>query len=221
VLEFGTRVAVKVCGVTNISDALACATAGVQMIGLNFSPESVRCVGPETASGIVAAIRPRFPRIKFVGVFMNQEIELVRTSMALLALDAVQLHGEETPEYVRKLAAPFVIKAFRVRPNDSAAAAAEYPSDATLLDGWSANAPGGSGETFPWPVAVALRPLVRRLVLAGGLTSGNVAEAIRIVRPFAVDVCSGVESAPGRKDDAKVRSFLEAVRAAEEGKMAR
>ncbi|HEY5037038.1 MAG TPA: phosphoribosylanthranilate isomerase, partial [Chthoniobacterales bacterium] len=108
----------------------------------------------------------------------------------------------------------FVIKAFRVGPSFSAAEIAAYPCDAVLLDSWSARSPGGTGETFPWSMAEALRPKVRRLVLAGGLTTANVAEAIRVVRPDAVDVCSGAESAPGFKDAAAVRSFVTAVRAA-------
>ncbi|MEP6685505.1 MAG: phosphoribosylanthranilate isomerase [Verrucomicrobiota bacterium] len=214
-LEFGNRVAVKVCGITNTDDALTCAAAGVEMLGLNFSPQSSRCISLTTGTEITAAVRSRFPRIKFVGVFVDQELELVRRIKNELALDAVQLHGEESTDYARNLGGPFVIKALRVRPGFSTSTAAAYPCDATLLDSWSANAPGGTGETFPWTVAASLRPLVRRLVLAGGLTSNNVADAIRLVQPFAVDVCSGVEDAPGRKNSAKVQDFVKAVRAAE------
>nr|MBA3650455.1 phosphoribosylanthranilate isomerase [Chthoniobacterales bacterium] len=234
-LEFENKVAVKICGVTNVRDAITCAEAGADMLGLNFSARSLRCVEPKTAREIVEAVRAKFPRTKLVGVFLDQDAALVKTVAADLALDAVQLHGNETPDYVRELAVSvipadaargavvagdgdpgrpktrpdlpppgstppattFVIKALRVsrvRPD-----AAGYDCAAILLDTWSAQDPGGTGETFPWAIAAELRPMVNRLILAGGLTSANVAEAIREVRPFAVDVCSGVESALGRK----------------------
>lgn len=214
-LDFGNQVAVKVCGITNPEDALTCAAAGVEMVGLNFSPQSSRCLSPTSGTEIIAAVRRRFPPIKFIGVFVDQELEHVQKIGTELALDAVQLHGEESTDYARNLGGTFVIKALRVRSGFSAATAAAYPCDAILLDSWSADAPGGTGQTFPWSVAGTLRPLVRRLILAGGLTSENVADAIRTVQPFAVDVCSGVEDAPGRKNHDKLRSFVATVRAAE------
>lgn len=219
--EFGNRVAVKVCGVTNGSDALICAELGVEMLGLNFSPQSARCISLPDAAEIITAVRPQFRQTHFVGVFVNQEIEFVREIAAGLALEAVQLHGEETAEYLQELKALFVIKAFRVGPGHAAAGAVEYKSDAILLDSWNASSRGGTGETFPWTVAASLRPHIRRLVLAGGLTSENVVKAIQTVQPWAVDVCSGVEDGPGRKDVVKVRRFVEAVRSIEEAKMAR
>jgi phosphoribosylanthranilate isomerase len=209
---------IKICGITNSEDALACAAAGVDMIGLNFSPMSSRCISPASAAEILAAVRPRFAQTKVVGVFVDQELEFVQKVTTDLALDAIQLHGEETPQYLRKLDAPFVIKALRIGRH-SASAPADYKCDAILLDTWSAKSPGGTGEIFPWSVAAALRPHVNRLILAGGLTSGNVADAIRTVRPFAVDVCSDVEDGPGRKDHLKVRRFVAAVRAVEEEKI--
>ena len=206
--EFGKKVAVKICGVTTVADAQLCAGAGAEMIGLNFSPQSKRCITPEIGAEIIATARRQFPQLKFVGVFVDQEPHFVETVAAELALDAVQLHGLESPEYVRDLEVPSAIKALRVTgtPNVSV-----YPCAVILLDTFSAKAPGGTGETFPWSIAAGLRPQVSRLILAGGLTSFNVAEAIRTVRPFAVDVCSGVESAAGRKDEAKVRAFIRAV----------
>ena len=209
---------IKICGITNSQDALACAAAGVDMIGLNFSPQSLRCISPAIATEIVAAVRSRFEQTKVVGVFVDQEFEFVQKVATDFALDAIQLHGEETPQYLSKLDAPFVIKALRIG-RYSAFAAADYKCDAILLDTWSAKSPGGTGEVFPWSVAAALQPHVNRLILAGGLTSGNVADAIRMVRPFAVDVCSGVEDGPGRKDHLKVRRFIAAVRALEEEKV--
>ncbi len=212
-LEIDQAVAVKVCGVTGVSDALDCAAAGVDIIGLNFSPLSVRCISPESALRIMTAVRADFPRMKFIGIFVNQELELVRKVAVTLGLDAVQLHGEESPEYVREIGLPFVIKALRVGSGRTKVDAASYPSQAILLDTWSGTAPGGTGETFPWSLAAAVRPQVKRLILAGGLTSENIADAIRAVRPDAVDVCSGAEGSPGQKDREKVRLFVENVRA--------
>ncbi len=212
-LESEHKVAVKVCGVTNAADALACAEAGVDIIGLNFSPLSVRCIAPEAAASISAPVRARFPHIRFVGIFVNQELDLVRRIALELPLDAVQLHGEETPDYVRALDLPFVIKALRVGSGRTKVDATVYPTEAILLDTWSGTAPGGTGETFPWALAAAVRPQVKKLILAGGLTSENIADAIRAVRPHAVDVCSGAEGAPGQKCQDKVRRFVANVRA--------
>lgn len=209
-LEFGNKVAVKICGLTNVADALACAAAGADMLGLNFSPRSLRCLEAGTAKEIASAVRAQFATTRLVGVFLDQDVSLVERLTADLLLDAVQLHGEESADYVRALEAPFAIKALRVsgtRPDPAA-----YQCDAILLDSWSAQAPGGTGQTFPWALAAELRPQVKRLILAGGLTTANVSAAIREVRPFAVDVCSGVESAPGQKDEARVRAFLAAAK---------
>lgn len=213
-LEFNSEVAVKVCGVTNIDDAMACAAAGANMIGLNFWPRSPRHISRANAADIIADVRTKFEKTKFVGVFVNQEREFVETIAKDLTLDAVQLHGEEDPDYVRDLRARFVIKALPVGPEFSLSGAADYDCDAILLDSWSANGPGGTGQTFPWSVAAAIRPLLRRLFLAGGLSPENVAGAIKLVRPVAVDVCSGVEDTPERKNHPRVRRFIQAVRAA-------
>lgn len=220
-LESDHEVAVKVCGVTSVADALDCAGAGADIIGLNFSPLSVRCISLAAAANIVAPVRARFSRIRFVGIFVNQELEVVRKIALDLRLDAVQLHGEETPDYVRKIDLPFVIKALRVGSGRTKVDAASYPSHAILLDTWSGTSPGGTGETFPWSLAAAVRSTVKRLILAGGLTSENIADAIRAVRPDAVDVCSGAEAAPGQKDPGKVRRFVGNVRAVERSVSAR
>lgn len=214
-LEFDHEIGVKICGVTNVADARDCAAAGADMIGLNFSPLSPRCIAPATGAQIVAAVRAHFSRLKFVGVFVNQPSALVREIASDLALDAVQLHGDETPDDLRELDLLFVIKALRVGLDFSETEAAACPSNALLLDSWSHTLPGGTGATFPWSVAARLRSRVNRLILAGGLTSDNVTEAIRTVRPFAVDVCSGVEVRPGEKDQAKVSRFIQNVRASE------
>ncbi len=217
-MEFEHEVAVKICGVTSAADALDCVAAGADMIGLNFSALSQRCLSPQRAAEILAAVRSNSSAMKFVGVFVNQELELVRKIAIDLELDAVQLHGEETPGYVRDLDLPFVIKALRVGGDFSERGTIDYGSEAILLDTWNSKLAGGTGETFPWSLAETFRAGVRRLILAGGLTSENVAAAIRTVRPFAVDVCSGVEVAPGQKERAKVQRFVESVRALERTK---
>jgi phosphoribosylanthranilate isomerase len=209
--EFRNRVGIKICGVTRPEEALFCAAAGADLLGLNFSSQSPRCVSLPAAKEIVPAVRAEFPQIKLVGVFVDQERVLVRETTSRLGLDAVQLHGNETPGYAGDFLGIFVIKAFRVGASFAPEAAADYPCDAVLLDAWNFRAVGGTGQTFPWAIAAELRPRVKELILAGGLTTANVAEAIRVVRPSAIDVCSGVESAPGRKDEAAVRELVAAV----------
>ncbi|MFL6539195.1 MAG: bifunctional indole-3-glycerol-phosphate synthase TrpC/phosphoribosylanthranilate isomerase TrpF [Chthoniobacterales bacterium] len=200
---------IKICGVTNASDARLCAELGVQMIGLNFSPQSKRCISADDAREVVDAVRPGFPAVKFVGVFVDQELGFVREIARELHLDAVQLHGDESPEYARDVQAPFVIKALRVSDNFSPDAAADYDCDAILLDGYSPSAHGGMGTRFDWSVASAVK--AKRLILAGGLTTENIRDAVEMVRPYAVDICSGVEDAPGRKSPEKLRRFIRAI----------
>lgn len=197
--------AIKVCGLTSPADAIVCADAGVDMLGLNFSPQSPRCVTLTAARAIVSALRGR---VKFVGVFVNQEREFVQATADELTLDAVQLHGDESSDYMQALRVPQLIKALRVQSS-----APQVPaSDAILLDTWNERQRGGTGETFDWSIAIALRPQIKHLILAGGLTPENVGAAIEAVRPDAVDVCSGVEDAPGRKSALKVQRFVGATR---------
>ena len=207
------RPQVKICGVTNVEDARSCAECGVQMIGLNFSPRSRRCISLEQGRAIVAALRPEFPVVKMVGVFVDQELAFVRHVAGELALNAVQLHGDESPDYVRELEPLFVIKALRVKDGSAGDDAARYSCGAILLDTYHATARGGTGECFDWRLAHPYQSHGRRLILAGGLSSANISEAIAAVRPFAVDVCSSVESSPGRKDAEKVRQFVATVAA--------
>ncbi|PZR79601.1 MAG: N-(5'-phosphoribosyl)anthranilate isomerase [Chthoniobacterales bacterium] len=202
----------KVCGVTNPADAIMCAERGVQMIGLNFACESQRYVEREAAAEIIRAVRAASRAVRFVGVFVNEQLELVSSLAQELTLDAIQLHGNESPEYARALRPMFLIKAFRVGPQYDESLAANYPSNAILLDSWNAKFRGGTGETFDWSVARSLRPRVSQLILAGGLTAHNVRAAIPVVRPYAIDVCSGVEDSPGRKSREKLCALLEALR---------
>ncbi len=204
------EVVVKICGLTNVADAFFCADAGAEMLGLNFSPQSMRVISVSTAREIIDEIRPPHSEVKFVGIFVDQELDFVRATVRTLNLDAVQLHGNEPVEYATQLGAPYLIKALRVAPHFSLTSA--YVCDAILLDAWNVKGRGGTGETFDWKIAADFPRGNRQLFLAGGLTSDNVGAAIATVRPFAVDVCSGVEKEPGKKDRAKVHRFIAACR---------
>jgi phosphoribosylanthranilate isomerase len=204
------RVRVKICGITNVEDALAAADAGADAIGLVFA-ESPRRVTLETARRIVSAL---LPFVCPVGVFVDAPGEEVIWTAGEAGLHCVQLHGDESPDYVRALGAVSVIKAIRAGSREDARRADDYAS-VILLDTASERAAGGTGETFPWEYAEEIAR-ERPIILGGGLTSGNVAEAIRQVRPWAVDVSSGVERAKGLKDAAEIRRFIESVRRVED-----
>jgi len=201
---------VKICGVTNVADALAAAAAGADMIGLNFYGPSPRHVPLARAAEIARALPPFVLR---VGVFVNPDEALVTRAMAECGLSLLQFHGDEAADFCTQFGV-MSLKAVRVRDAASLQTLANFHTDAFLLDAHSPAGLGGTGEKFNWDLAVAARKFGRPIFLAGGLTPENVAEAVRQVRPFAVDVASGVESAPGKKDAAKVRAFIAAVRAA-------
>jgi phosphoribosylanthranilate isomerase len=197
---------VKICGLTNSDDALLAVAAGADVLGLVFA-DSPRQVSLAAAERIVAGLPPL---VSTVGVFVNSEPEEVATIAARLRLDAVQLHGDESPEDCRRLPCR-VIKRFNILETDTPEhlrlRMQRYRVAAYLLD------PGtGSGQTFNWQIA---RGLPGPLIVSGGLNPENVGEAIRVLRPFAVDVSSGVELEPGRKDPEKVRAFVQAVRDAD------
>jgi phosphoribosylanthranilate isomerase len=198
-----TMVKVKICGITNLDDALAAIEAGADALGFVFVPASPRNIAPEQAAGI---IRHLPPFVQTVGLFVNQEQETVNRIADQCGLDLVQLHGEESLEYCQGIDRR-IIKAFRVRDAASLDTIDSYPVAACLLDAWSPTAHGGTGQTFNWEIA-ATAAASHRIILAGGLIPDNVAEAVRRVRPYAVDVSSGVEAAPGRKDITLVRAFI-------------
>jgi phosphoribosylanthranilate isomerase len=204
---------VKVCGITNLEDALAAVEAGADLLGFNFYARSPRYVSPTDARSIVEHLPES---VSGVGVFVNEagpeEVERIARESGL---GAVQLHGDETPEFCRALRGLTTIKALRVREGYTAEAAALYSTDAVLLDAYAAGAWGGTGHTFDWTVARRTREVVPRLFLAGGLTHENVAEAVKVVRPFAVDVCSGVETSPGCKSLQLMRLFIEQAKESE------
>lgn len=203
---------VKICGITNLEDALASVEAGANLLGFNFYPKSARYIEPAAALRIV----DQLPRsVMTVGVFVNEDKGMVEHIAKKLNLSAVQLHGDESVGYCREVKAPFVIKALRVHKYFEANRATRYDADAILLDGFTSDAYGGTGQTFDWSLAQRTQRLVPKLFLAGGLNINNVTTAIASVKPYAIDVCSSLELAPGRKDTARVRELIQAVRDAE------
>lgn len=202
---------VKICGITSVADGLAAADAGADMIGLMFYDQSPRYLTPTQAVEIARAMPPFVLR---VGVFVNPDEDLVVRMIGECGLSLLQFHGDETPEFCTQFGL-MSMKALRVKNAESLKTLEQYPTDAYLLDAYSPGVLGGSGETFNWDLAVEAQKFGKPIFLAGGLTAENVAEAVRKVRPFAVDVSSGVESAPGKKDPAKIQAFIQAVRQAD------
>jgi len=203
-------VIVKICGITNVPDALAAADAGADALGFVFYEPSPRSIAVATAAAISRALPPALVR---VGVFVNAAEETVVTAIRECGLSLLQFHGDEPPDYCLQFGV-MSLKAFRVRDRDSLRALPAYRTDAWLLDAFTPAQPGGTGATFNWDLAVEARALGRPIFLAGGLTPGNVADAVRRVRPYGVDVSSGVESAPGKKDASKLRAFVSAAKGA-------
>lgn len=203
-------VRVKICGITNWRDAKTAIDSGADALGFNFYGKSPRMISVSHAREIVR----RMPkRVAALGVFVNASVqEIVRIAEAA-KLNAAQLHGDENPQTVARLARILpVIKAFRVRSGFRASDLRKYPDAAGfLLDGFDPSAIGGTGKKFDWRVARQARRY-GPVILAGGITAQNVAAAIRRAQPFAVDVCSGVEASPGKKNATKVREFLGAVK---------
>ena len=203
-------VQIKICGITNLDDALACVDAGADMLGFNFYPGSPRYIEPEVAREIVAQVPSS---VLTVGVFVNAgEPEEVARLADVAGVTAVQLHGNESPSYCRELSGRFVIKALRANEAFKPESAADYETDAVLLDSFDARLAGGTGRVFDWSLARRTSKLVPKLFLAGGLGPQNIAEAVASVQPYAVDACSLLESSSGRKDIALVRAFINAIR---------
>ncbi|MGH9893763.1 MAG: phosphoribosylanthranilate isomerase [bacterium] len=206
-------VKVKVCGITNVEDALKAVEFGADALGFNFYSPSPRYVSPEGARAILAE-NP--PGICNIALFVNEPKEKVRTTLAcggLLggrqAFTGLQFHGEESADYCRGWELK-VIKAFRVKEKESLSGIDGFPADFYLMDSWSPGY-GGSGSPFAWSWLQGLSG--ERLILSGGLDADNVAAAIRTVHPYGVDVCTGVEAKPGIKDHAKLKTFILAAKA--------
>jgi phosphoribosylanthranilate isomerase len=204
-------VRVKICGITRLEDALAAARAGADALGFNFWPRSKRYVDPRAAGEIVARLPPF---VAAVGVFVDPTRDEVARAALLSGVHWLQLHGDESPALCASLTPLPVIKAIRVRDRASLDALGAYDVAGFLLDA-DTSAYGGSGRTFDWSLAAEA---ARRapILLAGGLTPQNVADAVRQVRPWAVDVASGVESAPGIKDHEKTARFIREAKAVKE-----
>lgn len=209
------HVQVKVCGITNAEDALGCAEAGADLLGFNLFAGSPRVILPEHARRIVDELKRDAPHVKCIGIFVNEDLTVVRRTMDEANFDGAQLHGDESPAYCRALKDYFVIKALRVGEDFNPHAAAEYASSSVLLDAYYPHARGGTGHAFDWHIARACSEHVAHLFLAGGLTPESIGAAIRLVKPHGVDVCSGVEAAQRQKDLVAVREFVAAVREAE------
>lgn len=203
-----TRVRIKICGITTPADAVAAATAGADAIGLVFYAPSSRALSLQQAAGIQAALPPF---ITTVGLFVNPQADEVRNALAAVPLDCLQFHGEESPAFCASFGKPW-IKAVRVSDAFSVSDARLKPYGAAqglLLDTADAQLAGGSGKSFDW--SLVPRHCMQPVILAGGLNPANVGQAVQQVRPYAVDVSSGVESMPGKKDAALIREFIRAV----------
>ena len=222
---------VKICGITNAEDAACAVEAGAHALGFVFYEKSSRHVLLKTAANICASLPPFVSK---VGVFVNELERTIEKAAAECGLDTLQFHGDEPPVFCQKFL-PKVVKAFRLRSRDDLRALSDYDVDAWLLDAYSPPSHpskggfalnqgdssrseegwGGTGKRCDWDLAVEAGKLGRPIILSGGLAPDNVAEAIRKVRPFGVDVSSGVEKSPGQKDPVKIHAFLQACREAE------
>ncbi|MDD2902012.1 MAG: phosphoribosylanthranilate isomerase [Syntrophales bacterium] len=202
---------VKICGITNLEDALLAAVLGADALGFIFYPPSPRSVAPDAARAIIAQLPPF---VSTVGVFVDEAADTVKKLAATVGLNWLQLQGKEPPEYCRALDRR-VIKVFRVQDEKSLADLAAYQgaAQAFLLDTYKKGQVGGTGETFNWDLALEAKKY-GPIILAGGLTAENVAQAISVAQPAAVDVASGVEAAPGKKDPVKLQAFFAAIKGA-------
>lgn len=203
---------VKICGITNLEDALLSAKFGADALGFNFYAKSPRYISPENAREIIEQLPETILK---VGVFVNESLEKVIEIARIAKLNALQLHGEETPEYAAELKLKTnleIIKAFRVSPEFKPEDVLKYETDAILLDAYNPKEHGGTGETFDWEIAKKVQQISPKMYLAGGLSPDNIADAVWAVEPFAVDACSCLEIVKGRKDQKKVSLFISAAK---------
>ena len=212
-------VLVKICGITSLNDARAAIAAGADMLVFNFYRPSPRFVEPQNAKTIIQALRDEGEgqSITLVGVFVNESTpDSVMRVVEETGVDAVQLHGDESVEFCQRLKqllnGKSLIKVLRVIGRFTPTETEAYDADAIMLDSFHGEMRGGTGHVFDWSIGRSVRELVPRLFLAGGLSPENVAQAIAQVQPYAVDACSSLESAPGQKDAARMKAFVQAVR---------
>lgn len=203
------RVHVKVCGITNEADAHACVEAGADALGFIFYRKSPRYINPLQAARIVSSL-PK--KVLTVGVFVDAQAQTVKKTVRLCHLDMVQLHGNESSEFIEQLKNLRVIKSVRVQNKETLAALKDYHSFAFLFDAFSKKALGGTGKTFDWRLIKHSGDIHCLIFLSGGLTERNVEKAISLVHPDWVDVCSSLESSPGKKDHGKVKRFIAKVK---------
>jgi len=201
---------IKICGITNLEDAVAAVAAGADALGFNFYKPSPRYITPQSAREIIGQLPQSIIK---VGVFVNEESpDHVRSIAVEAGITAVQLHGDESPDYCRDLAEFHVIKALAVSQDFDMQMPQRYQVDAIMLDTKHDKLRGGTGRTFNWSIAQQLSKTIPKLYLAGGLSPENAAEAIETVRPFAVDACSFLETRPGKKNHERLRAFVAAAR---------
>jgi phosphoribosylanthranilate isomerase len=200
---------VKICGITNLRDARAAVAAGADFLGFIFYRKSPRYIPPSKARRLIACL-PR--TVRKVGVFVNEDKERVKAVASSCGLDMVQFHGTETPAYVNAFKACRVIKAVRVKGRRSLEGLDKYRADFFLLDTFRKGRFGGTGATFAWKVLAPLAKKKVNIIVSGGLTPENVGGLLRVFRPYGVDVSSGVEKAPGKKDHGLVKRFIDAVK---------
>ena len=200
-------VRVKICGLTNLADARTAWRAGADLLGFIMVAESARYTAPERAAAMVAALRQEGCQALMVGVYAGTPVEFVRRTADQIGLNLVQLHGDEAPAEAATVGRPAIV-ARRVRDRAPWDALARYDAWAYLLDSHVPGRLGGTGQTWEYRLALEGRPDGARVILAGGLDPDNVAEAVRAARPWGVDVATGVESGPGRKDPARVAAFV-------------
>jgi phosphoribosylanthranilate isomerase len=200
---------VKICGITNLDDALAAVEAGADALGFNFCRRSPRYIEPATVRSII----DRLPSdLLTVGIFVNEALEVVERIASKARVSALQLHGSESPEYCKQLEGRYLIKVFATGGAFKPESVLDYDVQAIMLDAFDQKGFGGTGKLSNWSIARETRELFPKLFLAGGLSAENVGEAIYSVNPYAVDACSLLESSPGRKDHERVRGFVAAVR---------
>ncbi len=198
---------IKICGITNLDDALAASDAGADALGFNFYKKSPRFIAPEKAAEIIERLPPF---IAPVGIFVNEREEKIRDIMFTTGIKVLQFHGDERPEFCERFASR-VIKAFQVKDKESLKLMAQYHVSALLLDSYRKGVRGGTGVVFDWHLAVVAKTF-GRVILAGGLTPDNVAEAVKLVQPYGIDVAGGVEREKGIKDYVKMKKFIIEVR---------
>ncbi len=201
---------IKICGITNLDDAMTAVEAGVDALGFVFVPDTPRHIHVELATHIIERLPPF---ITAVGLFVDDDSARIQAIADQCRLDIVQLHGNESPQFCRVLNRK-IIKAIRIGSASSLSHLSDYSVNGFLLDTYVVGKMGGTGKVFDWKLASKAKKY-GRIILAGGLNSDNVADAVHLVKPYGVDVSSGVEATPGKKDSNKVRKFIESVRLTE------